>query len=135
MKTNTTPFIGLLESCWYSKIRLPRYQRAPRCLQAQRPQAVVLKGNIVSMSIFCVDPFLTTSFLVPKPQPLRPNQPAGRDKFSPLDSPFAPFSIRPWAASLQAVDHHPTSHRSAQSAFPDHSLLICPTPAQYQATL
>lgn len=82
---------------------------------------------------FCVGPVLTTSFLASRPQSLRPNQSAGRDKFSPLDSPLAPFSMHAWAAALQAVDRHFVSHPSTNYAFPDPGLFVSPTTDQKKA--
>jgi hypothetical protein len=96
---------------------------------------MALRGDIVSMFHFFIDRFLTTSFLASKPQPLRPNQSAGRDKFSPLDSPLAPFSIRAWAEALQAVDRHLVFHQSAHYAFPDPGLFVTPTNDKKKAKL
>ena len=95
---------------------------------------MALEGDIVNIFLFfCVGPVLTTSFLASRRQSLRPNQSAGRDKFSPLDSPLAPFSMRAWAAALQAVDRHSVSHQSTNYAFPDPGLFVSPTIDQKKA--
>lgn len=67
-------------------------------------------------------------------------QGSGRDKFSPLDCPYAPFSIPAWSAALQAVDQ--SSSRLIESSktcakyghytFPDPGLFTHPaTAAKY----
>ncbi len=66
---------------------------------------------------------LTTSFQASKGQP---NQSAGRDKFTPLDSPLAPFLIPAWAAVLQAVNRYSVSHQSSHYVFPDPGLFVSP---------
>ena len=48
----------------------------------------------------CIEIFLTY-LQVLKPQTI---QGGGRNKFAPLDCPYAPFSIPAWSAALQAVD-------------------------------
>jgi hypothetical protein len=71
-------------------------------------------------------------------------QPTGRNKFLPLDSPFAPFSIPAWSAGLQAVDQSPSRLLEASKmfihyghyTFPDPGLFITPVadnkaPVQY----
>jgi hypothetical protein len=71
-------------------------------------------------------------------------QPIGHNKFFPLDSPFAPFSIPAWSAGLQAVDQSPSHLLKASKTFihyghytfPDPGLFITPvadkkTPVQY----
>ena len=69
-----------------------------------------------------------------------PTQTADRNKFSPLSSPYAPFSIPAWSAALQAVDQSPsrlieTSKSSAHYGhytFPDPGLFTSPaTAAKY----
>jgi hypothetical protein len=95
---------------------------------------MALKNDIVSMSHFLHGSFFD-KFLALKPRPLRPNQPAGRDKFSPLDSPLAPFFIRAWAAALHAVDRHPVSNQSGHYVFPDPGLFVTPTTDKKKAKL
>jgi len=67
-------------------------------------------------------------------------QTSGRDKFSPLNSSFAPFSIPAWSAGLQAVDQSPgclvetskTWKHYGCYTFPDPGLFINPgTSAKY----
>jgi hypothetical protein len=73
-------------------------------------------------------------FLDPKPQT---TQTGDRNKFSPLDSTYAPYPIPAWSAALQAVDQSPSNlveaSKSTQSyghyAFPDPGLFIHPTTA------
>src|SRR5271155_3292477 len=75
--------------------------------------------------------FLTHYFQDPKPQT------GDRNKFSPLDSPYAPYSIPAWSTALQAVDQSPShlveSSKSMQSyghyIFPDPGLFIHPATA------
>ena len=67
---------------------------------------------------------LTTNF---QAQPPQLNQSGDQDKFAPLDSPLAPFSIPAWRAALQAVDRsHPGEGTSACYAFPDPGLFVSP---------
>jgi hypothetical protein len=70
---------------------------------------------------------------------LRPQttQTGGRNKFSTLDSPYAPYPIPAWSAALQAVDQSPSNFVEASKtmqsyghyAFPDPGLFIHPTSA------
>jgi len=61
-------------------------------------------------------------------------QSGDRNKFLPLDGPFAPFSIPPWSAALEAVDQSPSllleSSKSfihyGHYTFPDPGLFISP---------
>jgi hypothetical protein len=78
-----------------------------------------------------------TNFLASMLQPLQPKQTAGRDKFSPLDSPLSPFSIHAWAAALQSVDRHPVpiSHKSGHYVFPEPGLFVSPTADKKKAKL
>lgn len=63
-----------------------------------------------------------------------PNQSPGRDKFLPLESPLAPFSIPVWSTALQAVDRSPSHIIEASNAskhfghytFPDPGLFVTP---------
>jgi hypothetical protein len=74
------------------------------------------------------------SVLDQKPQT---TQTGGRNKFSPLQSPYAPYPIPAWSAALQAVDQSSsnlveaskTSHTFGHYAFPDPGLFIHPTTA------
>jgi hypothetical protein len=77
------------------------------------------------------------NFLDPKPQII---QTGDRNKFSPLESPYAPYSIPAWSAALQAVDQSPSNlveaSKSVQNyghyVFPDPGLFIHPaTAAKY----
>jgi hypothetical protein len=63
----------------------------------------------------------------------QPNRTGGRDKFLPLESPLAPFSISVWNTALQAVDRSPSclfsesaSNHLGCYAFPDPGLFITP---------
>jgi hypothetical protein len=64
-------------------------------------------------------------------------QTGDRNKFSPLDSPYAPYPIPAWSAALQAVDQSPSnlieSSKTVQSyghyVFPDPGLFIHPASA------
>ena len=76
-------------------------------------------------------------FLDPKPQTI---QTADRNKFSPLNSPYAPYPIPVWSAALQAVDQSPSNLVEASKTmqnyghyvFPDPGLFIHPaTAAKY----
>lgn len=82
----------------------------------------------------CTVYFLKHCFLDTKPQT------AGRDKFLPLNSPYAPYPIPAWSAALQAVDQSPSNLVEASKTmghyghyvFPDPGLLIHPaTAAKY----
>ena len=83
--------------------------------------------------------FLTVDFQASNPQPPRPKQTPGRDKFAPLDSPLAPFSIPAWSAALQAVDRSrlvepsKTSAHFGHYAFPDPALFVTPTTSEKKA--
>ena len=85
----------------------------------------------------CTVYFLIHCFLDPKP---RTTQTADRNKFSPLNSPYAPYPIPAWSAALQAVDQSPSNLVEASKTmehyghyvFPDPGLLIHPaTAARY----
>jgi hypothetical protein len=62
-------------------------------------------------------------------------QTGDRDKFIPLESRFAPFSIPAWQAALQAVDRspshtietHKSSTHSGHYTFPDPGLFVTPS--------
>ena len=62
-------------------------------------------------------------------------QSTDRDKFFPLEGPFAPFSIPAWHVALQAVDRSPhnlietckLSMHSGHFTFPDPGLFVSPT--------
>jgi hypothetical protein len=64
-------------------------------------------------------------------------QTVDRNKFSPLDSPYAPYPIPAWSAALQAVDRSPANLVEASKSmqhyghyvFPDPGLFIHPTTA------
>ena len=79
--------------------------------------------------------FLTHCFLDPKPQTI---QTTDRNKFSPLESPYAPYPIPVWSAALQAVDQSPSNLVEASKTmqnyghyvFPDPGLFIHPATAQ-----
>jgi hypothetical protein len=84
--------------------------------------------------------FLTRCFLDPKPQN---TQLGDRNKFSPLDSPYAPYLIPAWSAALQAVDQTPsnlvesskTKEIYGRYVFPDPGLFIhARTAAKYIAS-
>ena len=81
-------------------------------------------------SKFASIPFLSTSFQASKPQA---KQSGGRDKFAPLDSPLAPFSIPAWGAALQAVERFLVSQQSSHYAFPDPGLFVSPATKERKA--
>jgi hypothetical protein len=76
--------------------------------------------------------FLTYCFLDTKPQTT-----GERNKYSPLQSPYAPYPIPAWSAALQAVDQSPsnlveaskTSQIYGHYTFPDPGLFIHPSTA------
>jgi hypothetical protein len=82
----------------------------------------------------CIVYFLTHSFLDPKPQT---TQTVDRNKFSPLDNPYAPYPIPVWSAALQAVNQSPANLAEATKTmahyghyvFPDPGLFIHPRTA------
>ena len=75
-----------------------------------------------------------TLFEDPKPRTIQTD---GRNKFFPLDSPYAPYPIPAWSAALQAVDQSPshlveaskTMQNYGRYAFPDPGLFIHPVTA------
>jgi len=79
----------------------------------------------------CIVYFLTHCFLDPKPQT---SQTVDRNKFSPLDSPYAPYPIPAWSAALEAVNQSPANLVEATKSmehyghytFPDPGLFIHP---------
>lgn len=78
--------------------------------------------------------YFLTIFLDSKPQT---TQTGDRNKFSPLNSPCAPYPIPAWSAALQAVDQSPSNlveaSKSTQNyghyTFPDPGLFIHSTTA------
>ena len=135
------PCIDFLGSGWYSRTlfrtnhhRQPRHHQAPGYLQAQSPQVVQLEGHDVNTFLSCIDPFLTT-LQGSKSQLPQTIQSAGRDKFAPLVSPLAPFSIASWDTALLAVDRFSVSQQSGHYAFPDPGLLVTPTTDERKAKL
>jgi len=58
-------------------------------------------------------------------------QPDDRNKFFPLDSPFAPFSIPAWSAALQAVDHSPSRLLEASKSFTHYGHYTFPDPGLF----
>jgi len=68
-----------------------------------------LEVHLVSLSLqvhSCIVYFPTHSYLDPKPQT---TQTVDRNKFSLLDSPYAPYPIPAWSAALQAVNQLPAN--------------------------
>ena len=97
-------------------------------LYAHGQQLEVHLVDLFLHSSSCIVYFLTHCFLDPKPQ----TQTVDRNKFSPLDSPYAPYPIPAWSAALQAVDQSPanlveatkTMHHYGHYIFPDPGLFI-----------
>ena len=58
-------------------------------------------------------------------------QPRDRNKFFPLDSPFAPFSIPAWSAALQAVDQSPSRLIEASKTFTHYGHYTFPDPGLF----
>jgi hypothetical protein len=97
-----------------------------------------LKEHLVRFLLHsCMVYFLTHNFEDLKPQT---TQTCDCNKFSSLDSPYAPYPIPAWSAALQAVDQSPSrlveASESMQSyghyIFSDPSLFIHPfTAAKY----
>ncbi len=95
-------------------------------------QADWLNDHVVSMFYTCGGFFLTPS-QASKPQP-PPS--GGRDKFLPLLSPFAPFSIPAWEAALRAVDQSVSVESQCTNyAFPDPGLFVSPANDERKAKL
>ena len=70
--------------------------------------------------------FIVSNIYIQASKP-RPSQSGGRDKFSPLDGPLAPFSIPAWKAALRAVDQSAfVESPSSLFAFPDPGLFVTP---------
>ena len=91
-----------------------------------------LEVHLVDLFLHSLFPiFLTHSLLDPKPQT---TQTVDRNKFSPLDSPYAPYPIPAWSAALQAVNQSPanlveatkTMQHFGHYIFPDPGLFIHP---------
>ena len=65
-----------------------------------------------------------------------PPQSVGRDKFAPLQSPFAPFSIPAWSAGLSAVDRSLfVESMDTSYAYPDPGLFVSPAKDERKAKL
>ncbi len=58
-------------------------------------------------------------------------KPNDRNKFFPLDSPFAPFSIPAWSAGLQAVDQSPSRLLEASKTFIHYGHYTFPNPGLF----
>ena len=58
-------------------------------------------------------------------------QPNSRNKFFPLDSPFAPFSIPAWSTGLQAVDQSPSRLLEASKTFTHYGHYTFPDPGLF----
>jgi hypothetical protein len=83
----------------------------------------ILEDHVVR----CIS-FFHRSFFSPifKPRSLQPQQSGGRDKFVPLDSHLAPFSIPAWSAALQEVDRSLVAQPTRNYAFPEPGLFVSP---------
>ena len=77
-------------------------------------------------SIFYI--FIILFFLDPKPQT---TQTADRNKFSPLNSPYAPYPIPAWSAALQSVDQSPSNLVEASKSMPNFGHYIFPDPGLF----
>jgi hypothetical protein len=76
----------------------------------------------------CIIYFLTRCFLDPKPQT---TQTVDRNKFSPLDSPYAPHPIPAWSAALQAVDQSPANFVEATKTLQHYGRYTFPDPGLF----
>ena len=76
----------------------------------------------------CIVYFLTYCLLDPKP---KTTQTVDRNKFSPLDSPYAPYPIPAWSAALQAVDQSPANLVEATKTMQHYGHYIFPDPGLF----
>ena len=53
------------------------------------------------------------------------------DKFSPLDSPYAPYPIPTWSDALQAVDQSPSHLVEDSKVMPQYGHYIFPDPSPF----
>jgi hypothetical protein len=67
------------------------------------------------------------NFQDPKPQTTQTD----RNKFSPLDSPYAPYPIPPWSAALQAVNQSPSHLVEASKTMQNYGHYIFPDPGLF----
>jgi hypothetical protein len=58
-------------------------------------------------------------------------QTGDRNKFSPLDSPYAPYPIPAWSAALQAVDQSPSNLIEASKTMPNFGHYAYPDPGLF----
>ena len=77
----------------------------------------------------CIIYYLTYWLLDPKPQT---TQTGDRNKFSPLDSPYAPYPIPAWIAALQAVNQSPANLIEATKSMQHYGHYIFPDPGPIQ---
>jgi hypothetical protein len=88
-----------------------------------------LEVNLVDLFLHsCIVYFLTHCFLDPKPQTTKN---VDRNKFSPLDSPYAPYPIPAWSAALQAVDQSPANLVEATKTMQHYGHYIFPDPGLF----
>jgi len=138
---STTPFIDLLDPGWYSKIHShtnhlqpPRHQRAGYLPLFGHLQAERLNDHIVSTFHFVLAAFFFSNSNFQASNP--PSQSLGQDKFAPLLSPFAPFSIPAWEAALRAVNQSVlVESRCTNYAFPDPGVFVSPADDKRKAKL
>ena len=89
-----------------------------------------LDMNLVYLFLHsCIIYYLTYWLLDPKPQT---TQTGDRNKFSPLDSPYAPYLIPAWIAALQAVNQSPANLIEATKSMQHYGHYIFPDPGPIQ---
>jgi len=66
-------------------------------------------------------------FLDPKPKITE----SDRDKFAPLDSPYAPYPIPVWSAALRAVDQSPSNLLEASKTMQNYGHYVFPDPGLF----
>jgi hypothetical protein len=90
-----------------------------------------LEVHLVDLFLYSCMIYFSYCFLDPKP---RTTQTGDRNKFLPLDSPYAPYPIHAWSTALQAVNQSPdnlieatkTMEHYGHYVFPDPGLFIHP---------
>jgi len=113
----------------------------PSTIQPADRNIIPPEGSQFSAGVSCMSNFiLVTGRFLDNDLLASTIQTSGRDKFSPINHPFAPFSIPAWSAGLRAVDQSPaclvetskTQKRYGCYTFPDPGLFINPaTAAKY----
>lgn len=88
-----------------------------------------LEEHLVDLFLHsCIVYFLTHRLLDPKPQTTLT---VDRNKFSPLDCPYAPYPIPAWSAGLLAVDQSPANLVEATKTMQHYGHYIFPDPGLF----